>query len=202
MCVFVYCVYACVCVYPYAPVWGWVQRLTLGIFFYCCLPYFIETDCPTEPETRFHYPTSLWYPHVTASRLWYTSTGHHTWLNFCLCTVGAGTGDWTWVLMLACAVITLLTWVTTSVPLSKSLVTILFLLINSGYECLFLWQCPNTSIVSGFLYINRVNPLCSLYSLSNSHLRISWTPECLCSRAVFDKWIWLFIQCSVLRFSS
>lgn len=42
---------------------------------------------------------------------------------------------------------------------------LLFLLINSGYECLFLWQCANTSIVSGFLYINRVNRLCLLYSV-------------------------------------
>lgn len=72
-------------------------------------------------------------------------------------------------------------WVATSVPLSKSLVTILSLLINSGYKCLFLWQCANISIISGFLYVNRVNPLCLLYSLSNSHLRINWRPECLCS---------------------
>lgn len=44
--------------------------------------------------SRFDYPTSLWDPHVSASLLWYTSTGHHTCLCF-LCELwelGLGIG--------------------------------------------------------------------------------------------------------------
>lgn len=98
MCVFIYCVYACVCVCVHMLLcegesrdWHWASSIAVYLIL---LRQIVLLDQEVANLSRFDYPTSLWDPHVSASRLWYTSTGHHTWLCF-LCDLwelGLGIG--------------------------------------------------------------------------------------------------------------
>lgn len=85
VCVCLLCVCMCICVHMLlcegeSRDWHWASS---SIAFYLILLRQIALlNQELANLSRFDYPTSLWDPHVTASQLWYPSTGHHTWLSF------------------------------------------------------------------------------------------------------------------------